>query len=98
MARTRGKPREARVGAGRSRRGSMSPERSGRAWWGGGKYRVLRERSHPNMGRENFSDDEELADYLGMVLGYWLRRDKMLPEQYRSAEKLREAIVAQVCD
>jgi len=76
----------------------MSPERSGRAWWGGGKYRVLRERSHPNMGRENFSDDEELADYLGMVLGYWLRRDKMLPEQYRSAEKLREAIVAQVCD
>ena len=50
------------------------------------------------MGRENFSNDEEFADYLGMLLGYWLRRDKMLPEQYRSPEKLREAIVSQVCD
>ncbi len=34
-------------------------------------------------------------------LRYWLMRDKMLPEQYRSAEKLHEAIFrwcSQVCD
>ena len=49
------------------------------------------------MGSENFSDDKELADYLGMLLGYWLRRHKMLPKQYRNAKKLREAIVLQVC-
>jgi hypothetical protein len=32
-----------------------------------------------------------------MLLGYWLRWDKKLPEQYRSAKKLREAIAVQVC-
>jgi hypothetical protein len=43
----------------------------------------MRERSHPKMGRENFHDDEALADYLGMLLRYWLKRDKMLPVQYK---------------
>jgi hypothetical protein len=46
---------------------------------------------------DKLSDDEEPADYVGMLLGYWLRRDKKLPEQYRIAKKLREAIAVQVC-
>ncbi len=80
----------------------MSPKRSG--WAGYGKFvlsMLERSKSHPKMGLENFSDDEELAYYLGMRLRYWLREDKELPKQFRSAKKLHEAIeaiVVQVCD
>jgi hypothetical protein len=47
---------------------------------------------------ENLSDDEEPADYVGMLLGYWLRRDKKLPEQYRSAKKLCEVLLCRCGD
>ena len=65
-------------------------------------HKSMRSRSRSvtpgDMLSQKLIDDEEPADYVRMLLRYWLKRDKKLPEQYRSAEKLREAIVAQVCD
>ncbi len=84
----------------------MSQELIGHAWWGGRKYRVLCEKLQPNMRdmpsfcqilSEKFSYNEEPADYVGMVLGSWLRKDKQLHEQYRITKKLCEAIAVQVC-
>ena len=42
------------------------------------------------------SIDDDLADYVGLRLRYWLRKDRLLPEKFRSAKKLREAIAMQV--
>ena len=83
---------------GRSR--SQQPKHS--AWMGFGKYPRLRERSQPRdmpsfcpILSEKSSDDD-IADYVGMRLRYWLRMDRRLPEKFRSAKNLREAIAVKV--
>ena len=117
MVRTHGKADRTRVSrarVGRERVGrlaacaytgrirSMSPKRSG--WAGYGKYwsAVMRSKSHPRSRKHAPKSKGEPFDLFAEArLRYWLRGDKMLPEQYRSTEKLREAIFrwcAQVCD
>ncbi len=75
----------------------MSPKRSG--WMGDGMrmdINWLRSKSQrrSKMPRSRKRRNMEFLEgsFLAMRLRYWLRKDKELPKQFRSAKKLHEAL------
>ena len=85
---------------------SMSPKRS--EWMGYGKQwcqlYMDRSKSQPRSRKPRSRKQRsrkarlDFIDTLHRMLRNWLRGDKWLPKQFRSAKKLHEAIVVQVCD